>query len=47
MNNFKTMCIVRNALCFPLIIVFNFDAFVLIVHLCFMLFVFERVIFSK
>ena len=32
---------------FPLIIVYNFDAFVLIVDLCFVLFVFERVMFSK
>ena len=47
MNNFNTMCGVRNALFFPLIIVFDFDAFVLIVHLCFMLFVFECVMFSK
>ena len=47
MNNFKTMCIVRNGLCFPLIIVFYFDAFVLKVHLCFVLFVSERVIFFQ
>ena len=41
------MCSVRNAVRFSLIIVFNFDAFVLIVDLCFVLFVFERVMFSK